>query len=181
MSHLEVLREAMALDHESVLIIEDDLHISPALPKVFGEIQQILDTEEWGIAYFGYTDSEKIKIDTDKKMVRYTEPIGCAHFYAVHRRVLPRLLDFLEVLRKRRPGHPAGGPMHYDGALATFRAQNPDVLTLIAYPCLGFQRSSRSDIAIRWYEQVPGIRQFSDWARIVRSWFRAQPRPEGNL
>jgi hypothetical protein len=181
MSHLEVLREAMVSGRESVLIIEDDLHISPTLPLVFGEIQQILEAEKWGIAYFGYADSDKITIDTDQKMVRYSEPLGCTHFYAVHRRVLPRLLDFLEVMRKRRPGHPAGGPMHYDGALGTFRAQNPDVITLIAYPCLGFQRSSRSDIAIRWYEQLPGLRQASDWARVVRAWFRSEPHPERNL
>ena len=55
--------------------------------------------------------------------------------------------------------------MHYDGALTTFRAQNPDVLTLLAYPCLGFQRSSRSDIYIRWYERIAGLRQASELAR----------------
>jgi hypothetical protein len=179
LSHLEVLREAEVLGHESVLILEDDLSVSPLLPKFFDEVRESLDAEPWGIAYFGYTDSNKIRIDTDRKMVRYSEPIGCAHFYAIHRRILPQLLDFLENLQRRRPGHPAGGPMHYDGALATFRAQNPDVVTLIAYPCLGFQRSSRSDIYIRWYERVPILRQASDMARKLRSWLR--PETSANI
>jgi glycosyl transferase family 25 len=118
--------------------------------------------------------SDKIRLETERKMVRYTESIGCAHFYAIHRRILTRLLDFLETVQRRSPGDPAGGPMHYDGALATFRAQNPDVVTLIAYPCLGFQRSSRSDIYIRWYERVPVLKQAADLARIVRARLRQE-------
>jgi glycosyl transferase family 25 len=172
LSHLEILREAKALGSESVLIIEDDLSISPLLPEIFDEVRETLDEEPWGIVYFGYSDSDKIRLETERKMVRYTESIGCAHFYAIHRRILTRLLDFLETVQRRSPGDPAGGPMHYDGALATFRAQNPDVVTLIAYPCLGFQRSSRSDIYIRWYERVPVLKQAADLARIVRARLR---------
>ena len=36
-----------------------------------------------------------------------------------------------------------------------FRAQNPDVRTLIASPNLGSQRSSRSDISAAWYDRMP--------------------------
>lgn len=179
LSHMEVLKEAHARSLESVLVMEDDLSISPAMQEVFGELTEILDTEPWGIVYFGYTDSAKIIFATDRKLVQSAEPVGCAHFYAVHKRVLPQLLSFLELVLARRPGDPDGGPMHYDGALATFREQNPSVVTLLANPCLGFQRSSRSDISIRWYERVPVLRQASDVARSVRAWLRTEVKESG--
>ena len=174
LSHLEILKEAAALDVEAALMVEDDLAISPMLPKVLDEVIATLRAEEWGIVYLGYTDSDKIHMETDKKLVGYTAPVGCTHFYAVHKRIIPRLIAFLEQVQSREPGDPNGGPMHYDGALTTFRAQNPDVLTLLAYPCLGFQRSSRSDIYKRWYERIPILRQASDSARIIRTWFRSE-------
>jgi hypothetical protein len=179
LSHMEVLKEAHARGMESVLVIEDDLSVAPELPGVFAELAGILDEEPWGIVYFGYTNSGS-QIVGNRKLIRSAEPVGCAHFYAVHRRVLPQLLNFLELVIARRPGHPDGGPMHYDGALATFRSQNPEVITLLAHPCLGFQRSSRSDISIRWYERIPVLRQASEAARAVRAWLRTEVKESGS-
>ncbi len=165
LSHLGVLREALAKGVESVLILEDDLAISPSLSKVLPDLFSRLGSEPWGLAYFGYTDLEEIPVASDRQMAAYSGSVRCGHFYAVHKRVLAELISFLETLQTRPLGDPAGGPMHYDGALATYRAQNPQVLTLLAYPCLGFQRSSRSDIYIRWYERIAGLRQASEFAR----------------
>ena len=61
---------------------------------------------------------------------------------------------FMEELQQRPPGHPDGGPMHIDGAYSTFRVQNPDVVTLIASPNLGWQRSSRSDVTPNWWART---------------------------
>lgn len=95
-----------------------------------------------------------------------------AHFYGVNGRVLDRLVAFLELVMSRPPGHPDGGPMHVDGAFSTFRQQNPDVLTLAASPSLGWQRSSRSDIASnRWYDRTPVSRELVGLARrLSRGW-----------
>lgn len=179
LSHMEVLREAEALGHEAVLIIEDDLCVSPQLETIFEEAQTALDGIEWGIAYFGYKESETINsragMQNNMQLVAANEPVGCAHFYAVHRRILPQLLEFLLALQQRLPGHASGGPMHYDGALTTFRLQNPSVITLLVVPPIGFQRSSRSDIHSHWFERVAGLRQAADTARHVRSWFRPIP------
>ena len=180
LSHMEVLKEAHARGVESVLVIEDDLSIAPEFPTVFPELAGILDEEPWGLVYFGYTNRDVSCVAGDKKLLRSEESVGCAHFYAVHRRVLPQLLNFLELVIARRPGHPDGGPMHYDGALATFRSQNPEVITLLAHPCLGFQRSSRSDISIRWYERIPVLRQASEAARAVRAWLRTEVKESGS-
>ena len=69
--------------------------------------------------------------------------------------------------------------MHYDGALTMFRAANPDVLTLIAQPSLGWQRSSRSDIHGHWYDKVAGVQDVVAMARHVRQHWRSF-RSEGS-
>ena len=81
--------------------------------------------------------------------------------------MLPRLVDFLETVLRRPPGHPDGGPMHVDGAYCTFRNQNPEVITLVAHPNLGWQRRSRGDITPRWFDRVPVLRTLIDLARAI--------------
>jgi hypothetical protein len=64
--------------------------------------------------------------------------------------------------------------MHVDGAYSMFRARRPDVVTLVASPSLGGQRSSRSDItANRWYDRQPGLRLLSGLARKGKNLWRA--------
>jgi hypothetical protein len=59
--------------------------------------------------------------------------------------------------------------MHLDGAYSTFRHQNPDVVTLIASPNLGWQRSSPSNISPRWFDRVPGLRQLAGAAKTTKT------------
>ena len=64
--------------------------------------------------------------------------------------------------------------MHVDGAYSMFRARSPEVLTLAASPSLGWQRSSRSDIAAnRWYDRQPGLRTLACLARKGKNFWRA--------
>jgi glycosyl transferase family 25 len=98
LSHMEVLKEAHARGVESVLVIEDDLSIAPEFPTVFPELAGILDEEPWGLVYFGYTNRDVSCVAGDKKLLRSEESVGCTHFYAVHQRVLPQLLSFLELV-----------------------------------------------------------------------------------
>ncbi|WP_458765088.1 hypothetical protein [Cupriavidus basilensis] len=53
-----------------------------------------------------------------------------------------------------------------------FRANHPELITLIATPSLARQRGSRSDIAgIRWYDRGP-LRNVASLARAVRDQLR---------
>jgi hypothetical protein len=79
-------------------------------------------------------------------------------------------------VQQRPGGHPDGGPMHIDGAYSFFRERNPDVMTLIACPNLGWQRSSRSDVfPNKWFDRWPVFRQLTGMARGCRSWLKGRP------
>lgn len=168
LSHLEIHKTALAEGLPNVVVMEDDLEIEPAFLEKSAEIVEALEQhKDWGFAYFGHILDDDPRHDPASPLRAETGPIQNLHFYAVNGPVLPRVICYLEEVLKRPPGHPDGGPMHVDGALNMFRAQNPDVLTLVAQPNLGYQRSSRSDITGRWFDQVPGLRGL---AQVARSW-----------
>ncbi len=174
LSHLSILKAAQREGLKNVLVIEDDLFISDKLKNHQDTLTEQLKTKDWGFVYFGhYLETN----DTNEVILSPYLPnqgIVTAHFYAINKNILGRLIDFLEVLQERPSGHPQGGPMHLDGAYSTFRAQNPDIITLIASPSLGRQRSSRSDIAQRqWFDQTPGVKQLITVLRNSRERLRS--------
>ena len=132
------------------------------------------------MVYLGHylTDRNLPKVDPNGRspeaavlLKPYTLGIQTTHFYGVNGQILDRLIAFLEQLQQRPSGHPDGGPMHVDGAYSTFRAQNPDITTLIAEPNLGWQRISRSDInASAWYDYLPLVRDVANAARGAKVW-----------
>ena len=156
LSHLEILKKAREDQADSVLIMEDDLAISPKLQPFLPLIKDKLSQENWSLLYLGHV--VPVESGNNLNLVNYNQPLLTTHFYAVNGKILDRLVDFLETVKERPAGHPLGGPMHYDGALNTFRQQNPDIITLLSVPNLGSQRSSRSDVAsARWFDKAPGI------------------------
>jgi hypothetical protein len=151
--------------------MEDDLAFSPLLVDNLHRLLQQLDERPWGFIYFGH--QEGTTSVTSPELVPYAGRIATAHFYAVSAIIFERLIAYLELVQLRAPGHPEGGPMHYGGALSMFRSANPDILTLIAQPNLGWQRSSRSDIHGSWYDKVAVLRNAADLARELRHNCRA--------
>jgi glycosyl transferase family 25 len=156
MSHLGALRSARDARAERVLMMEDDIAFSPLLSRVENELCARLERDDWDFAYLGHP------LELNPRETFALEPmVGStvdAHFYAVRGQCLTRLVDYLEAALDRPPGHPAGGPMHVDGAFNMFRQTNPDLVTLIANPSLAKQRRSRSDITTAWWDRVPGLR-----------------------
>jgi glycosyl transferase, family 25 len=165
LSHLAMLRRARELGLSRVLLLEDDLDLSPRLSASVGPLVDRLGHDDWDMVYLGH-GLQLPPHSGPCELILFDKPIILAHFYGVHGRVLDQLIAFLELVLSRPPGHPDGGPMHVDGAFSTFRAQSPHVVTLVASPSQGWQRSSRSDIAAnRWYDRSPISRGFVDLAR----------------
>lgn len=143
LSHMEVLRKARENRAATVLIMEDDIAFTRDIDEIGTTVMAELDGIEWGFIYFGHDRPVKTNIP---RVEQISEPLLLAHFYAINGSCLERFLPFLEEILKRPAGHPDGGPMHYDGAISTFRIQNPDIPTYIVYPSLASQRSSRTDL-----------------------------------
>lgn len=172
MSHLEILRKARDAGMCRILILEDDLMFNNSLKKYQQAVAQHMAGEGYDIAYLGHMvesrNSGAMQFET------YAQPLMQSHFIAFRGDAIARLVAFFETMLERPAGHPDGGPMHVDGAYSTFRAQNPDVVTQIAMPNLGFQRPSPSDIAgFRWFDKMAGLKELSALARRFRVlWMR---------
>ncbi|GAB4320134.1 MAG: hypothetical protein OHK0047_02570 [Leptolyngbyaceae cyanobacterium] len=173
MSHLQILKMAHNEGLSNVLIMEDDLLIKKQLQADQNRLIEQLRQTDWGFAYFGHNKNIP-STSLTAQFFPFSEEILTTHFYGVNGKIFDRLINFLEILQQRPPGHPEGGPMHLDGAYNTFRAQNPDVVALRSIPNLGIQRSSRSDIHnTAWFDTVPVVSQLVNLARVGRSAVKA--------
>jgi hypothetical protein len=167
LAHLAVLQRARQQGLANVLVMEDDLTIDESFPSLQERLVEQLEEVDWGFVYFGH----RLGLKADGFPLHpWSEPVVTTHFYGIHGRVFDRLIDYLEQVRARPAGHSLGGPMHVDGAYTMFRAQNLDVLTLVAVPSVGWQRSSGSDVTTAWFDRVPGLTQLASLARAAKQW-----------
>ena len=171
LSHLGVLKRARADGLSRVLVLEDDCQFTRKLGLYDESLVEQLGGQPWDLVYFGHVlDVGPVDPEAMPRLIRYTQPIGLAHFYGVNHTVLDRLVPFLEAAIGRPPGHPEGGPMSPDGALSYFRLLNPDVVTLVSVPSLGWQRSSRTDNhPLRLADRLPVVRDLVGLARRAKS------------
>jgi glycosyl transferase, family 25 len=173
LSHLGILKAAHQAQLNRFLILEDDLAFSRFFVQHQTTILAQLDQQPWHIAYFGHV----LPLDPPVGQSFVWQPsqvhLQTTHFLAIKGDMLGQLIDFLDVVLSRPAGHPLGGPMHVDGAYSTFREQHPQVQTLVANPCLGFQRSSASDVAgLKWFDRLPGLQQAVAVSRQVQTQLR---------
>jgi len=163
LSHLAILQESAADKLYNVLVMEDDLAVSPGFPHAAPYLITQLKAIDWQFAYLGHF----LELDCSEgpKFVQYNERIRGAHFLGLKGRVLGSLIPFLEELLSRPPGDPEGGPMAYDGALSFYRKRDPALITLAACPSMGSQRPSRSDLSPRWFDDIPLMRQAANSMR----------------
>ena len=169
LSHLAILNDAIVSNLDTILVMEDDLSIDDRFVQALPQMCRTLQKRRWHFAYLGHV--EKLP-DNGGSPVWETarQPLATTHFYALDRKVLRPLRDHLQACLEREPGHPLGSPMHVDGAYSLFRMRHPEVLTLIAAPSLGGQRSSRSDIfPNKWYDRTPVLVQVAGWLRAIKN------------
>lgn len=153
-SHLATLRRGCIMKGH-VLIMEDDLNFVPGFSGLWKESSEQLAKTDWDIFY----PAHLLNISDGLVSIEPATEILCAHFLMFNRKAVPRIIAGLETILSRPPGHPDGGPMHVDGAYATIRKQNPDLKTYVFSPSLGYQRSSRSDIAnVKFFDRIEVLR-----------------------
>jgi glycosyl transferase, family 25 len=189
LSHLDILKTARADGLRNVWILEDDAIFSKRFSRDQKEIVEFLDTNPWDICYFGHTLTHELKL-LEQGFPRYSGPFYWAHCYAVHHRVLDKLIEYLEQTLQRPHGDPLGGKLYIDAAYTLFRKFNPDVFVRVANPVLSVQRGSPSSLAKpRWYDKIGLTQSLANAARSARDecWRRtgltfggAAPRDLGN-
>ncbi|MDY6937439.1 MAG: glycosyltransferase family 25 protein [Cyanobacteriota bacterium] len=157
LSHLTILKTAKAEGFKNVLILEDDLEFRKDFPQYEEAIIAEMMSVDWDILNFGYYCDGYSGLESIGSSILkpFSGKIIGTHFYAVNGKVFDRLIDFLEGMLQRPPGHPDGSPMSPDGALNLFDNKFSDVNRLITVPYFGFQRSSPSDITPQWYDRLP--------------------------
>jgi glycosyl transferase family 25 len=171
LSHLGVLRALSASGLPNVLVLEDDVRFEPKLLRGQAQLLAELDRTRWDVVYFGRLDGPVPEGKASKlRVLESGDGVMGLHCYAIKLEAARRFQVYLEACLTRPPGDPIGGPMHVDGALSMFRAQNPDIVTLIVEPYMADQRSSRTDIHhLASYENLPLLRTALSVARRARN------------
>ena len=170
LSHVSAVRNAQMAGVETVLILEDDVRFTPAMRSHGERMLQELASRDWDIAFLGHGGPPLQNPDFTWHPL--TDRGFGTHCYAVHRRVFARLLNYMDAVAHRPPGHPEGGRMNVDAVYSMFCALHPDVKAVQAQPTLAIQRSSPSDISPQWFDHTPGLLHVARMARVLRSGFR---------
>jgi glycosyl transferase family 25 len=168
MSHLGVLRTAERLGLQRVAIFEDGLDFNA---RITSSIEQ-LESTNWSIFYGGYHMPQASRSQAHGGLIESLadEPIGATHFVVFQGDAISAAVRYLEKILGRSSGDPDGGPMQVDGAYNWFRRANPQFKTLLAFPELGFQRASRTDIHdLHWYDTTPLVRYGVACLRLLKN------------
>lgn len=162
LSHLGVLRDARDRGFARILILEDDADFTQALIAAADGLRCLLRSDAWDLVYLGYVAKGPLGVaydgDASYVAVPSTTHLETSHAIALQKQPIEHFVPYLEQMLARPPGDPNGGPMHVDGAYSWFRAQNPQIRTLVHTRQCIVQRASRSDIAVTgWKERTPLI------------------------
>ena len=176
MSHLGVMTEALADGVGAVIVCEDDLDFARDFGARIATLLPALERLPWDIVYAGFQTppaGDPVDGHPEIRLVAPDHAIVCTHFILYRAPALAALTSYLNRMLARPSGDPAGGPMHVDGAISRFRADNPQFRTLVVVPALGHQRASRTDIhALAWFDRLPVVRDLVTPLRRLRARLR---------
>ncbi|MEH2515739.1 glycosyl transferase family 25 [Bradyrhizobium sp. AZCC 1610] len=154
LSHLATLKRGY-INKEHVLVMEDDLNFAPDFIRLWDRAYGELETQDWDLFYPAHYLQNQ-----PEGLLTIAPDLGvmCTHFYMVHKDTVSKIIEELETILARPPGHPDGAPMHIDGAYSTIRKQNPRLRTFVFTPALGRQRPSKSNISDeKFYDRIPAL------------------------
>jgi len=167
LSHLEIIEAAYRDGLDTVWILEDDAIFSRRFNAQQTELVNYLRANDWDQAFIGHSALERLP-SSPTGLVRYSGPFIWAHCYAVHRRIMLRLIEYLRKTIDREQGHPEGGKVYIDAAYFLFRQFNPDVICVVTSPCSSVQKGSQSSLnSPRWYQR-PQLSALVNMGREVR-------------
>jgi glycosyl transferase family 25 len=146
-SHLGIIEDAYQNRFDRILVLEDDAIFRSHLHnKTYQDfILSHVESHDWSMWFPGHLLASQPK-GVSKPVYNSTAAFNGAHCYAVHRRGIASLRDYLRIVSERSAGHPEGGKMYIDGALTHFRRQFTDHICLISNPVLSIQKSSDTNL-----------------------------------
>ena len=170
MSHLGVLKDAVAAGFQRILIVEDDLNFAPDFAQRSERLVARIAAPDWGMFYGGHEVPGHPSALDGAVDLKPEEPVQTTHFVALQGPTVNAAAAYLAAMLLRPSGDADGGPMHVDGAYSWFRREYPHVRTWIAVPPLGYQRASRTDIhALRWFDKMRAVRDVASMLRRLRN------------
>lgn len=173
LSHLEIIEAAYRDGLDTVWILEDDAIFSRRFNRQQDTLVEYLRANEWDQLFIGHTSDGSLPA-SPTGLLRYSGPFIWAHSYAVHRRLMPRLIEYLRATIDRPEGHPEGGKVYIDAAYFLFRQLYPDVISVVSSPCFSVQKGSQSSLnSPKWYQR-PQFAPVVNLGREIRDEFWRQ-------
>ena len=155
LSHLEIIESAYHDGLDTIWVLEDDAIFSRKFNRQQMTIAEYLRANHWDQLFIGHTVWEGEELPASPTgLLRYSGPFIWAHSYAVHRRIMPRLIEYLRKTIDREEGHPEGAKIYIDAAYFLFRQFNSDVICVVSSPCFSVQKGSQSSLnSPLWYQR----------------------------
>ena len=108
LSHLGILRQAWRDGLQTIWVVEDDAIFSRRMCREQGALVERLKQSDWDLCFFGHSLTHELA-NQPTGLVPPNGDFIWAHCYAVHARVLPRIVAYLERAVDLSVGHPDGG------------------------------------------------------------------------
>ncbi|WP_342733656.1 glycosyltransferase family 25 protein [Bradyrhizobium sp. B117] len=146
-SHLAVLEEALSKGFENVLILEDDCDFIGNIERALPSALETLGRKDWDFFFGGHEDlicdegaSEPVQQVPSGSWIRGT------HFVAFNKRAISAIVPYLRQEIEHLERDPVGASRGIDAAYTHFGREYPMFRYFVAWPKLGYQRPSRTDV-----------------------------------
>ena len=150
MSHLTIMKQSIGCHR--LILLEDDLNFVGDFVVRWKSVLHELNQKHWSIFYAGHGVNNG---PNGLTLLNPSTELRCSHFMLFNGHAISSIASGLENMLSRPAGHPEGSPTHVDGAYNILRRNNPSLVSYAVNPPLGYQRSSKSDIAdLKWFDKV---------------------------
>jgi len=161
LSHLNVLKDAVAQGFDCILVLEDDAEFTSRFCNMTTAQAEQIATTPWEMFYFGSQYTPDLSTDVDHGFftsVAEPVPLKLGHATMLKKAAFVPLVPYLEAMLTRKIGDAKGGPMHVDGAYSWFKNDVAGIRTMVMKERWIGQRASRTDIHdLDWKENIPFI------------------------